>query len=280
MPEVCNYRRYNRVPYQHLSSQSLRCHCVDIVYFLKHSTNLRGENRVQENGAAWHECCFRKSPICGSACNPSYWNNADIGWILLMNPMLPELCWTSVSFDALSCLSSVDIWTEWYSVFLHLQGFSLRMTPSDLVKISTVVWEGTVWSAEWLAKPSAPAWTFANGTTSLCVPLMESSMKTTVKCTEPLAWKSRSSPLFTMKTASLKVGESCSGSAGLPQSFPILNWRLSFQTITLSQKMFKKKPDLIMPVSSTVWKFTWTEFWILICTYGNKAGQTMTQNLI
>lgn len=57
----------------------------------------------------------------------------------------------------------------------------------DLVKINTVVWEGTVLSAERQGKQNVPAWTFANGTTNLCVDLMESSMKTTVKCTEPLA---------------------------------------------------------------------------------------------
>lgn len=61
------------------------------------------------------------------------------------------------------------------------------MALLDLVKISTVVWEDTVLSAERPGKQNVPAWTFANGTTNLYVDLMENSMKTTVKCTELLA---------------------------------------------------------------------------------------------
>lgn len=57
----------------------------------------------------------------------------------------------------------------------------------DLVKTNTVVWEGTVFSAERQGKRNVPAWTFAIGTTNLCVDLMENSMKTTVRCTELLA---------------------------------------------------------------------------------------------
>ena len=56
-----------------------------------------------------------------------------------------------------------------------------------LVKINTVVWEGTVSSAERQGKQNVPAWTFASHTTNLCVDLMENFMKTTVKCIELLA---------------------------------------------------------------------------------------------
>lgn len=61
------------------------------------------------------------------------------------------------------------------------------MARWDLVKINTAVWEGTVLLAERQGKQNALAWIFANGTTNLCVDLMENSMKTTVKCIEPLA---------------------------------------------------------------------------------------------
>jgi hypothetical protein len=61
------------------------------------------------------------------------------------------------------------------------------MALLDLVKISIVAWEGTVLSTERQAKQTVPAWIFVNGTTNLCVDLMENSMKITVKCIELLA---------------------------------------------------------------------------------------------
>jgi hypothetical protein len=79
------------------------------------------------------------------------------------------------------------------------------MDHLDLVKISTVAWGGTVLSTERQGMRSVPAWTFVNSTTNLCVDLMGNSMKTTVKCTELPVLKSKRSPSFTMKTASLKV---------------------------------------------------------------------------
>ena len=57
----------------------------------------------------------------------------------------------------------------------------------DLVKTNSVVWEGTVFSAERQGRQNVPVWTFAIGTTNLCVDLMGNSMKTTVRCTELLA---------------------------------------------------------------------------------------------
>lgn len=88
---------------------------------------------------------------------------------------------------------------------LYLQDSWFRMALWGLVKINIVVWEGTASSAERQGKQNVPVWTFASGTTNLCVALMENFMKTTVKCIELLAWKSKRLPLFTMKTASLKV---------------------------------------------------------------------------
>lgn len=92
-----------------------------------------------------------------------------------------------------------------YFPLLYPQDSWFRMVLWGLVKINTVVWEGTVSSAERQGKQNVPAWTFASHTTNLCVDLMENFMKTTVKCIELLAWKNKRSPLFTMKTASLKV---------------------------------------------------------------------------
>lgn len=100
------------------------------------------------------------------------------------------------------------IWTcksKLFSIFFYPQNSIFKKALWYLAKIDTVVWEGTVLSAERQGKQNVPAWTFANGTTNLCVDLMENSMQTTVKCTELLAWRNKRSPLFTMKTASSKV---------------------------------------------------------------------------
>lgn len=56
-----------------------------------------------------------------------------------------------------------------------------------LVRINTVVWEGTASSAERQGNQNVPVWTFARDTINLCVDLMENFMKTTVRSIELLA---------------------------------------------------------------------------------------------
>lgn len=116
-----------------------------------------------------------------------------------------KVSWENMCFILSNALHV--LWQYSTFIYLFLQGTWTKMDILNHVKTSTVAWVGTVSWMGRVGRLNAFAWSVASHTTNLCVAQMESSMKTTVRYTGLPAWRSRRSPLSTMKIASSKVSE-------------------------------------------------------------------------